>query len=150
MSPWTTLQNKVLDTSFPQADNPLMSQRRSSLPALDTEAQEQLRYIRTSIERAGAFTAVPGWGGTIMGATALVAAWVASRAETTQGWLAVWLVEAVVAFLIGCWAIRIKALRFRTPIFGGSARRFAMTMSPPLVAGAIITASVVQNNQFGT
>jgi MFS family permease len=126
-----------------------MSPRHSSLPALDDEAQEQLRHIRTYIERAGTFTAVPGWGGVGMGVTALAAAWIASRAETPQGWLAVWLVDAVVAFLIGCWAIRIKALRFRTPIFGGSARRFAMTMSPPLVAGAIITASVVRNNQVG-
>jgi hypothetical protein len=127
-----------------------MNAKHAPLPTLDTEAQEQLRYIRTSMERAGAFTAVPGWGGAMMGVTALAAAWIASRAETAPGWLAVWLVEAVVAFLIGCWAIRIKARRFRTPIFGGSARRFAMTMSPPLVAGAIITTSVVRNNQIGS
>ncbi len=127
-----------------------MSLTRSSFSTLDREAEEQLRYIRTSMERAASFTAVPGWGGAAMGLTALGAAWIASRAETAHGWLATWLIEATVAFLIGCWAIRAKALRFRTPVFGGSARRFAMTMSPPLVAGAIATAAFVRSDQLGT
>jgi MFS family permease len=127
-----------------------MSRSHLSLTTLDNEAEEQLRYIRSSMERAGSFTAVPGWGGAAMGLTALIAAWIASRAEAAHGWLATWLIEAIVAFLIGCWAIRSKALRFRTPVFGGSARRFAMTMSPPLLAGAIATAAFVRTDQLGT
>ncbi len=127
-----------------------MSLSRQPLSTLDSQAEEQLRYIRMSMERAGSFTAVPGWGGAAMGVTALVAAWIASRAVTAHAWLATWLIEAIVAFLIGCWAIRAKALRFRTPVFGGSARRFAMTMSPPLVAGAIATTSFVRSGQLGT
>jgi hypothetical protein len=127
-----------------------MNRSRLSLANLDNEAEEQLRYIRTSMERAGSFTAVPGWGGVAMGVTALIAAWIASRAETAHGWLAIWLIEATVAFLIGCWTIRSKALRFRTPVFGGSARRFAMTMSPPLLAGAIVTAAFVRSDQLST
>jgi len=41
-----------------------------SLPALDTKAQDNLRYIRTTMERSSAFTAVPGWGGVAAGVTA--------------------------------------------------------------------------------
>ena len=44
---------------------------------------ENLRFIREAMERAGEFTAVPGWGGVLMGVTALVAAVVAGPPDDT-------------------------------------------------------------------
>lgn len=120
----------------------------TSLSALEERAQEHLQYIRTAMERAGSFTAVPGWGGVAMGATALGAAAIASRASTPQAWLSIWLAEAVLAFLIGCAAIRIKATRSGTPLFDGSARRFAMTLAPPILAGAIATLALARAGDF--
>jgi hypothetical protein len=116
---------------------------------LDQKAQEHLRYIRAAMERSGSFTAVPGWGGVAMGGTALIAAWLASRAATSQAWLSVWLAEGVLAFLIGCFAIRRKAARSGTPLFDGAARRFAMTLAPPILAGAIATVALAHQGQFG-
>ncbi|MSV31171.1 MAG: hypothetical protein EXQ57_01480 [Bryobacterales bacterium] len=46
--------------------------------AISDHALEQLRYIRDTMERTGSFTAVPGWGGVAMGASALVAAVIAA------------------------------------------------------------------------
>lgn len=101
------------------------------------------------MERAASFTAVPGWGGVAMGATAVAAAWLASRAVTPQAWLSTWLAEGVLAFSIGCWAIRVKAARSNTPLFDGSARRFAMTLAPPIVAGAIATVALASRQLIG-
>jgi hypothetical protein len=114
------------------------------LPAIEDRAQENLRFIRSAMERAGSFTAVPGWGGVIMGVTALAAAWIASRAVSPEAWLSTWLVESVAAFLIGCLAIRVKAARSGTPLFDGSARRFATTLAPPIAAGAIVTVALAR------
>ena len=117
-------------------------------PALDSEAEESIRFIRNAMERASSFTAVPGWGGVAMGSTALAAAVIAHGAKTPSAWLAVWLVEAVVACAIGVWAIRAKAHRSGTPLFAGATRRFAMTLSPPIVAGAIATMAMAREGRM--
>src|SRR5947199_10815830 len=77
--------------------------------SLHTHAMENLRFIRDSMERAGSFTGVPGWGGVAMGLSALVAAAIATAQSGTVAWLMVWLVEALVAMAIGAFALVRKA-----------------------------------------
>jgi len=106
---------------------------------LDAHAAENLRYIRGAMERAASFTAVPGWGGVAMGATALAAAAVSRQTATPQRWLAVWLVEAGIAVAIGVTAMARKARRTGSVLSSGPARRFLLTLTPPLGAGAVLT-----------
>lgn len=106
---------------------------------LDAHAAENLRYIRGTMERAASFTAVPGWGGVAMGATALAAAGLSLLARTPQQWLGVWLAEACVALLIGVVAMARKARRSGSTLSSGPARRFLLTLTPPLGAGAVLT-----------
>src|SRR5260370_7546371 len=56
-----------------------------------------LRFIRDTMERSASFTAVPGWGQVILGATALIAAWFAEKAfalPNSAAWLKISLAEA--------------------------------------------------------
>ena len=106
---------------------------------------ENLRYIRETMERAGAFTAVPGWGGVWMGASALAAAWIASRQATFDGWFVTWMVEAAVALAIGAAAMRRKANSGKHSLVSAPARKFALSFAPPLLAGGIITGVLYRN-----
>jgi hypothetical protein len=117
------------------------------LPALGSRAIDNLRFIRETMERASSFTAVPGWGGVAMGASALAAAAISTRAAMPDEWLAIWLAEAFLALGIGVWAIAAKARRFRIPLFAGPARRFLLTLSPPLLAGALATLALQRAGQ---
>ncbi|MES1258986.1 MAG: hypothetical protein ABUL71_00220, partial [Gemmatimonadota bacterium] len=62
---------------------------------------DDLRFIRQTMERANAFTAVPGRGGVTIGVMAVVAAVIASRQPTPERWLVVWLATAAAAVLLG-------------------------------------------------
>jgi hypothetical protein len=96
------------------------------------------------MERASAFTAVPGWGGVAMGVIALVAASLASRSATAGEWLAHWLVASALALLIGGWAMAVKARRAGTTLFSYSGRRFVLSFLPPLLVGALLTATLAR------
>jgi hypothetical protein len=106
---------------------------------LGSRAIDNIRFIRETMERASSFTAVPGWGGAAMGVSALAAAWIAHRTSTREAWLGVWLVEAFVGFSIGVAAMARKARRVGLTLFSGPAKRFLLTLSPPLAAGVVLT-----------
>jgi hypothetical protein len=121
------------------AAGPPLRPRAIEAPAVDPHAIENLRFIRETMERSAAFTAVPGWGGVLIGLTAVVASAVAARQASPRAWLAVWLAEAVVAVMVGSLAVARKARAASLKLFSAPARKFALSLSPPLVAGAILT-----------
>jgi len=108
---------------------------------LHEHAMENLRFIRDAMSRAGPFTAVPGWGGVLMGATALAVAPLAGPPDGSIRWLAIWLAEAGIAATIAVGAMARKARRSGMPLMATApVRRFALAYLPPLVAGAVLTA----------
>lgn len=112
---------------------------RSAPPALDQEARRNLQFIRDTMRGAGAFTAVPGWGGLTMGLVALPAAWLAHRRPVAGAWLSVWLLAAALAAPIGLVSMWGKARASRLSWNAGSGRGFLLSFTPPLVAGALLT-----------
>ena len=112
---------------------------REEPPALHTRAMDNLRYIRETMEGASAFTGVPGWGGVAMGLTALCTALLASRQPNGRLWLATWIGEAIISISIAAWAVNRKVKRAAIPLFSKSGRKFALSFSPPMVAGLLLT-----------
>ena len=112
---------------------------RSSEPIpLHAHAIDNLRYIRETMERAGSFTAVPGWGGVAMGLTALASAVLASR-QKGGAWLETWLVEGSLAIALGILAMWRKASAAGLPLWSSPARKFVFSFVPPLIAGGAVT-----------
>ncbi len=105
-------------------------------------ALENLRFIRETMERSASFTAVPGWGGLAMGITGLVAARAALHQTSPRAWLATWLVAALVAIAIGIATLLWKARKSDTPLLFGAGRKFALSLSPPIGAGAVLTGAL--------
>ncbi len=116
--------------------------RFRSAPGVRQHAIENLRFIRETMERSTAFTAVPGWGGLAMGLTAVAASLVAARQAGPQSWLAIWLAEGSLAFAIGGWAALRKAKAADIPLLTGAGRKFALSLLPPIAAGAVLTAAL--------
>ena len=107
---------------------------------IQAHALENLRFIREAMSRASEFTAVPGWGGILMGLTALVTASAAGPPDETFRWVLIWLADAVVAATIALVAIAIKSKRSGTPLSKAApALRFALAFLPPVVAGIVLT-----------
>jgi hypothetical protein len=119
-------------TAMPKLDN-------QEPESLGRRAVDNLEFIRETMERSTSFTAVPGYGGMLMGATAIVAAYIANSQPSLRDWLITWLVEAGLAFAIGLLAMWQKSKIAGTPLVSAPGKKFALSFVPPLIAGVVIT-----------
>jgi len=106
---------------------------------LHDQAMDNLRFIRDAMENAGSFTAVPGVGGIVVGATAFFAAFAAHLSAGARDWLAVWIGEAFLALVIGLGFSARKARLAGNALLSRPFHRFVFAMAPPILAGAVIT-----------
>jgi hypothetical protein len=114
---------------------------------LHAKAEDNLRFIRETMERAGSFTALSGWGQVVIGVTAGIAALLASRVEGADRWLAVWLGEATLATAISMATTSWKTRDARIPLMSGPARKFALSFVPTMAAGAALTVVLVSRQE---
>lgn len=104
-----------------------------------SRAAENLRFIRSAMERSSTFTAIPGKGGAAMGVVAIAAAALAPAQPAGDRWLATWLGAAAIAAVVGLATMAHKARAAGLQLTGAAGRRFALGMAAPFVAGAAIT-----------
>src|SRR5438477_7307828 len=109
---------------------------------LHDRALDNLRFIRQTMERAGSFTAVPGWGQVAVGATALAAALLAARQPTPELWLATWLGEAIVALVIPGPTIVPKAYPVPDPTLTGPGTALGPSFLPTTVVSGLLMAAL--------
>lgn len=118
-----------------------MPQPTAPAPALSIKnrATDELEFIRRTMERASAFTAVPGKGLMFNGALGLVGAWYAEHTLDPQAWFAIWVACACVGFVVGVTTLTWKARRAGMSLRTGPARRFLVALLPPFAAAAVLT-----------
>lgn len=122
--------------------------RPSPSPAHE-QALDDIRYIRSAVENAGAFTAVSGRGGVAMGVTGLLAAAVSStQTSSPMRWLAVWLIAAATGTSIGILSTALKSRRAGASLASPPARRFALAFFPAIAAAAALTAALAGRGEL--
>lgn len=118
---------------------PLRRPDEPEAPALHARAMDNLAFIRDTMEAAGSFTAVSGWGMVAVGCIAIVAAVGAILEPDVGRSLLIWLAAAATAPVISLWAIVRKARAAKMPLLTGPARKFVLSFSPPMFVGALLT-----------
>jgi hypothetical protein len=116
--------------------------------SMNERALENLAYIRETMERAGSFTAVPGWGGILMGVSAFLTAMLAARLPTNDLWFEAWMGEAALALAIGGWAMTQKAKASQGALLYGPGKKFALYLCPAMIAGALLTIVLYKQRSF--
>jgi hypothetical protein len=114
---------------------------------VDDRAEENLRFIRSTMERSTAFTAVSGWALMATGGGALAASLAAAR-QSHAGWLVSWIVTAAAAIAVSSFAIGDKARRERVSLLAGPAQRCLLNFCPPMLAGVLLTAVLYHAGQY--
>lgn len=112
---------------------------------LQDRAMENLKFIRNTMERATAYTMVSGTGQILVGMTALIAAWAATAQTRIDTWIFVWLAEAVLSLLISSFMMMKKAQVAKLPLFNETGRKFLLSFTPAMMAGALLTAVFYQH-----
>jgi hypothetical protein len=84
----------------------------------------------------------------MMGVSALLTALISSQLPSPQIWILAWLGEAALAFTIGAWAMHQKAEAVKSPLLFGPGRKFALSLCPAMIAGALFTAVLYRNDLF--
>src|SRR5512146_3331438 len=123
--------------------------RKRVLPQLmpESDALESLQVIRETMERSAQFTALPGRGIMLVGATALITSAIAARySHWMSRWILVWVLEAPIAATIAVVAGYRKSSRLGLPLWSGPGRRMLVALAPPIYAGAVLTLALFMNN----
>ena len=83
-----------------------------------------------------------------MGVTALTAVAITYAIESRELWFLAWMGEAIIASVIGIIGTLRKA-KTRRAFLQGPGRKFAMSLLPALVGGAILTGALYKYGLFG-
>ena len=115
-------------------------QSNSKVVPLHSQAEANLAYIRSTMQASTLFTGVSGKGMVLVGLSALLACRAAeSPASTPDGWVLIWLTEALVAAALSLFFMARKVRCQEQMLWSASGQKLLFAMAPALVAGAILS-----------
>ncbi|MDO8910095.1 MAG: hypothetical protein Q7W55_16535 [Pseudohongiella sp.] len=106
---------------------------------LAARAEENLRFIRSTMENAAVFTGISGLGFVLTGITALLATWFASAQPDTGGWLYVWMAELVLATAVASGFTWHKTKTQGRSLRQTTTRKLVSAFVPAMVVGGLLT-----------
>ena len=109
--------------------------------SLHEHAEDNLRFIRATMESATAFTGVSGLGYGIAGLSALPASWLASKQPDPSGWLAIWMMELILAGGIAFGMSTYKGIKQGRSFLSPGGRKLLFAFIPGMIVGGLITLS---------
>lgn len=112
-----------------------------SIISLRARAEDNLRYIRSTMERVTSFTGVSGRGYVLAGASAVPAAWVAASQQSSGEWLLVWMIELCLGGTLALTLTIYKSHRQGTPLWSIGGRKLLYAFLPTMLVGGLLTLS---------
>lgn len=116
--------------------------------SIHDHAAKDLHFIRTTMERAGSFTAVSGYATIAMGLSAILTAAITAALEHEFMRLQIWLADALLAASMALHAMRRRSRAAGLPLLAGPGLRFLLSLCPPLFVGAVLTAVFYANELY--
>jgi hypothetical protein len=119
-------------------DSAALSMQSHRPVPIESRALGTLSYIRASMDAASSL-AVPGMAGIVMGCIGSAATVLASLPPLSRHWLALWLVAACAAAVLGGALMARQATQRGSTLRFGPFRKFLLCLGPSLLAGAVLT-----------
>lgn len=117
--------------------------------ALHQRAQDNLHFIRTSMERASSFTGVSGKSYCVAGITVFLATAVAQQQASPAAWLTVWMIELALAAVIILWMTMRKAQAQGSSLWSSNGRKLLAAFTPAMVVGGVLTLNCALQDAYG-
>lgn len=116
--------------------------------AFHERAQENLHFIRSSMERASSFTGVSGKSYVLAGMTVLAATAVAEAQTTALAWLVVWMTELLLAAVLILLMTMRKARSQGSSLWSSNGRKLLAAFTPAMVVGGVLTVSCALRDAY--
>jgi hypothetical protein len=102
-------------------------------------AEDNLRFIRSTMESASVFTGISGPGLVLTGISAVLASWLATTQADPVRWLMVWMGELALATVIASGFTLKKALRQGALLRITAIRKLLAAFLPTMLVGGLLS-----------